>query len=163
MIGKRSPKSAVDITATARKRAPRPSSRETARGSIQNGPVKLAAFLTLCALPMAGALQQLFKGIWWPLPLYLLASLLSFLQYWLDKRSARSGGRRTAENTLHLVELAGGWPGALIAQQRFRHKTRKASYQAVFWLIVAVHQLFWIDWLLLDGAYIARHIPLFVQ
>lgn len=50
-----------------------------------------------------------------------------------------------------------------MAQQVFRHKTRKASYQALFWLIIAAHQLFWIDLVLLDGAYIARHIPLFVQ
>ena len=69
----------------------------------------------LCILPLLGCVTLFGKGLWWVLPLYLLASLLSFLQYWLDKRSAQSGGRRTAENTLHLVELAGGWPGALIA------------------------------------------------
>lgn len=33
----------------------------------------------------------------------------------------------------------GGWPGALFAQERFRHKTRKATFQAVFWLTVALN------------------------
>ncbi|MNF09503.1 hypothetical protein D3C80_2101820 [compost metagenome] len=35
----------------------------------------------------------------------------------------------------------------MLAQQVFRHKTRKASYQVVFWAIVVLHQLFWGDWL----------------
>lgn len=63
-------------------------------------------------------------------------SLVVFLMYWFDKRAAQSGRQRTAENTLHLFELCCGWPGALMAQQVFRHKTRKGSYQFVFWLAV---------------------------
>jgi uncharacterized membrane protein YsdA (DUF1294 family) len=35
--------------------------------------------------------------------------------------------------------LFGGWPGALIAQQQFRHKTVKASFQSVFWVTVFVN------------------------
>lgn len=42
---------------------------------------------------------------------------------------AERGRWRTPENTLHVAELLGGWPGALVAQQLFRHKTRKISYQ----------------------------------
>ncbi|ERI52466.1 hypothetical protein N878_04935 [Pseudomonas sp. EGD-AK9] len=148
-------------------RAPRqPAGAREARGAalgVRNPGLKLVLFAALCALPLLGALQLLGAGLLWVLPLYLAASLLGLLLYWLDKRSAQGGGRRTPENTLHLVELAGGWPGALLAQQFLRHKTRKASYQTVFWLIVAAHQAFWLDWLLLDGAYIARHLPLFVQ
>jgi uncharacterized membrane protein YsdA (DUF1294 family)/cold shock CspA family protein len=148
-------------------RTPRqPAGEREQRGGaigIRNPGLKLALFAALCALPLLGALQVLGAGLTWVLPLYLAASLLGLLLYWLDKRSAQGGGRRTPENTLHLVELAGGWPGALLAQLLFRHKTRKASYQAIFWLIVAAHQAFWLDWLLLDGAYIARHLPLFVQ
>ncbi|MGG2397842.1 DUF1294 domain-containing protein [Pseudomonas sp. SH1-B] len=160
---RRKPRNADTATPTPRKPVVRRAKRAASQGPIQNFSVKAVLFGLLCALPLFGAWQLLGRGFWWVAPLYLLASLLSFVQYWLDKRSAQSGSRRTAENTLHLVELAGGWPGALIAQQAFRHKTRKASYQAVFWLIVAAHQLFWIDLLLLDGAYIARHLPLFVQ
>lgn len=160
---RRKPKAPGRAVPVARKPATKPAHKTATPGGIQNFSSKAVILALLCVLPLLGAVTLFGKGGWWVLPLYLLASLLSFLQYWLDKRSAQTGDRRTAENTLHLVELAGGWPGALIAQQTFRHKTRKASYQAVFWLIVAVHQLFWIDLLLLDGTYIARHIPLFVQ
>lgn len=63
-------------------------------------------------------------------------SLVLFVMYWIDKRAAQRGAQRTAEKTLHLFELCCGWPGALLAQQAFRHKTRKGGYQFVFWLAV---------------------------
>ncbi|MNP70166.1 hypothetical protein D3C76_1663600 [compost metagenome] len=86
-----------------------------------------------------------------PLAAYGIVSLLAFFLYWSDKRKARADSWRTPENVLHAVELAGGWPGALIAQQVFRHKTRKVSFQALFWIIVLLHQVFWIDQLFLDA------------
>ena len=46
-----------------------------------------------------------------------------------------------------MVELLGGWPGALLGQRRFRHKTRKRSYQLVFWLIGALHLAAWLTYL----------------
>jgi len=160
---RRKSKSPDKAAPASRKTPDRSAYKVVGKASIQNFSGKAVMLASLCVLPLLGVLQLFGKGLWWILPLYLLASLLSFVQYWLDKRSAQNGSRRTAENTLHLVELAGGWPGALIAQQTFRHKTRKASYQAVFWMIVAAHQIFWVDLLLFDGAYIARHVPLLVQ
>lgn len=113
---------------------------------------KLVLLAALCVLPVMGALQLfLTSGFVWVLVAYPLASLISFMQYWQDKASAQRGRWRTPEKALHLVELLGGWPGALIAQQCFRHKTRKLSFQLMVWPIVAAHQLVWIDWLLLDG------------
>ena len=47
--------------------------------------------------------------------------------------------QRTSESTLHSVDLLGGWPGALIAQQQFRHKTVKTSFQQIFWVTVLVN------------------------
>jgi len=35
--------------------------------------------------------------------------------------------------------LIGGWPGALLAQEWIRHKSSKMSFQAVFWVTVAVN------------------------
>ena len=57
----------------------------------------------------------------------------------VGKRRAQRGGRRIPENTLHLMEVLGGWPGAFIAQRVFRHKTQKLSFRIVFWLCVSVH------------------------
>lgn len=67
------------------------------------------------------------------------ASAVTFFVYARDKAAASSGGRRIPENVLHLLSLAGGWPGALIAQRILRHKTRKTSFQVVFWITVAVN------------------------
>ncbi|PTT97911.1 DUF1294 domain-containing protein, partial [Pseudomonas sp. HMWF031] len=90
-----------------------------------------------------------------PLAAYGIVSVLTFFLYWNDKRSARIDQRRTPENVLHALEFAGGWPGALLAQQVFRHKTRKVSYQLVFWIIVLLHQVFWIDMLFLGANLLA--------
>lgn len=70
-----------------------------------------------------------------------LASLLTLLAYALDKQRATRGQRRMPERTLHAMELAGGWPGALLAQHFIRHKNRKTAYQIRFWLIVLLHHL----------------------
>jgi uncharacterized membrane protein YsdA (DUF1294 family)/cold shock CspA family protein len=70
------------------------------------------------------------------LALYIVLSLLTFIMYALDKSAAKNGAWRTQESTLHLLSLAGGWPGALIAQQKLRHKSKKQSFRSVFWLTV---------------------------
>ena len=70
---------------------------------------------------------------------YLVASIVAFAFYAADKSAARAGRRRTPENTLILLGLIGGWPGALVAQQTLRHKTRKTGFLAAFWLSVLLN------------------------
>ncbi len=70
---------------------------------------------------------------------YLAASLIAYAVYAWDKSAARDRQWRIPENTLHLLALLGGWPGALIAQQRLRHKTKKVSFLLVFWGTVALN------------------------
>ncbi|MEZ5545489.1 MAG: DUF1294 domain-containing protein [Lysobacteraceae bacterium] len=64
---------------------------------------------------------------------------MSYAMYALDKAAAGRDARRTSENSLHLADLLGGWPGALIAQQKFRHKTIKQPFQVVFWITVILN------------------------
>ena len=118
---------------------------------------KLLALLVLCAMPIGGSVSVLLTGVS-PLPLlaYGVASLLAFGLYRYDKQQAKAGQWRTPEKILHGVELLGGWPGALVAQQMFRHKTRKLSYQLLFWLIVVVHQVVWVDVFFLNMSFIHR-------
>ena len=66
-------------------------------------------------------------------------SFASYIAYGWDKDAAGADRRRTPEATLHLLDALGGWPGALIAQQQFRHKTVKASFQAMFWVTVLLN------------------------
>nr|WP_299595585.1 DUF1294 domain-containing protein [uncultured Microbulbifer sp.] len=63
-------------------------------------------------------------------------SLFTYLLYYRDKSAARSDSWRTQESTLHLCALLGGWPGALLAQKRLRHKTRKQPFQFIYWVTV---------------------------
>lgn len=73
------------------------------------------------------------------LALYMVVSLLTFIMYAVDKSAAKKGAWRTQESTLHLLSLAGGWPGALVAQQKLRHKSKKQSFRSVFWLTVLLN------------------------
>jgi uncharacterized membrane protein YsdA (DUF1294 family) len=79
----------------------------------------------------------------WALTLYGGESVLAGFATFLDKRAAVKDRRRFSELGLHLLELLGGFPGAYVAQNVFRHKTVKRSYKVVFWLIVLVHIAGW--------------------
>ena len=81
---------------------------------------------------------------------YGILSSATFLMYAYDKSRATQGGWRVSEKRLHALELFGGWPGGLLGQALFRHKTRKISYQAVFWMILAIHAAAW-------GYYLREH------
>ncbi|MCC5609079.1 cold shock and DUF1294 domain-containing protein [Nostoc sp. CHAB 5834] len=106
--------------------------------------------LLLSLLPALGAIHfalTTFNPI--PLILYPVMSFITFAQYADDKSRAKQGRWRISEKRLHLCEFMGGWLGAFIAQRSLRHKSSKVSYQVVFWVIVAIHIIFWLDWLFL--------------
>jgi uncharacterized membrane protein YsdA (DUF1294 family) len=113
--------------------------------AVQHPRLKMLALLVLCMIPGYGALRLVPQGglpvvaLW-----YFGVSLLTFILYRHDKMRAGDGGWRIPENWLHAAELLGGWPGALLAQQLYRHKTRKVSFQVVFWVIVLAHQAAWV-------------------
>ena len=80
----------------------------------------------------------------------IVLSTLSYFMYLFDKQAAGKGAQRIPEASLHLVDLLGGWPGALVAQQQFRHKTIKQPFQTVFWATVAGN-IVAVAWLLTSG------------
>ncbi len=55
---------------------------------------------------------------------WLILSMISFIQFVLDKRRAIKGRWRISERTLLLTALLGGAPGALAGMYLVRHKTR---------------------------------------
>lgn len=78
---------------------------------------------------------------------FVTNSLLTILFYWEDKHLAQYKYWRIPEKCLHVWEFLCGWPGALYAQQAFRHKRCKASFMALFWLcaianVIALSLLF---------------------
>lgn len=87
----------------------------------------------------------------WLVPLWYMGwSGVLFLVYGWDKVAAEGGNWRTQEATLNSLALIGGWPGGWIAQQAFRHKSRKMSFQVQFWIAVAIN-LAALAWLVRAG------------
>jgi uncharacterized membrane protein YsdA (DUF1294 family) len=68
-------------------------------------------------------------------------SVIAFAAYGIDKAAARRGGQRVSEQALLTLSLLCGWPGALVAQQVFRHKTRKRSFRRALWGTVVINVL----------------------
>lgn len=110
--------------------------REWRRQSKGMSPATLIA-ATFLALVAAAVIVGLLH--WAVLVLYVLASVVTYSAYANDKYAAQTGRWRTNEGTLYLLGLAGGWPGGLIAQYRFRHKTKKISFQIFYWLTVGLN------------------------
>ncbi|MCF7494163.1 DUF1294 domain-containing protein [Vibrio sp. L5-1] len=70
---------------------------------------------------------------------YLVIGVVTFFVYAKDKRAAITGHWRVPEKTLHILSVAGGWLGALIAQDKLRHKTQKQPFRAIYWVTVAMN------------------------
>lgn len=137
---------------------PHNSRQHRQRSLTTNNLIRSLSLLAItCAIPVAG-IWQLFShnAVLWPLVLYLSMSLLAFVLYWRDKHSAKNAKWRIPEQQLHIVELLGGWPGALLGQQLLRHKTQKTSFQVMFWLIVLAHQVYWLDQLGFGGKFMLQ-------
>jgi uncharacterized membrane protein YsdA (DUF1294 family)/cold shock CspA family protein len=92
--------------------------------------------LSYLPLVLFAIIYAVVAALWhphyWVFLIYLGTSLLCVLIYWADKSAAAQGRWRVSESALLLLGLAGGWPGAIIAQRLFHHKTRKGSFQAAF-------------------------------
>ena len=71
--------------------------------------------------------------------LVFVMSIVCFAAFGLDKRRAANVSRRISEQTFHILALLGGWPGVLLGQRQFRHKTKKLSFLIVFWCVVVFH------------------------
>lgn len=95
--------------------------------------IALFFFAAVSGAFFAGKIPLLIIGF------YLVISLLTFLVYAKDKAAAKKGAWRTPESALHLFSLVGGWPGALIAQQLLRHKSKKQPFRFIFWLTVLLN------------------------
>ncbi|MFA5985449.1 MAG: cold shock and DUF1294 domain-containing protein [Methylococcaceae bacterium] len=95
------------------------------------GLILFSSFILVSAL-----LQQIHLII--PI-LYLLMSTATFVLYAKDKSAALNNYWRIPEYTLHICSLAFGWPGALLAQIKLRHKCKKISFQIDFCLTVIIN------------------------
>jgi uncharacterized membrane protein YsdA (DUF1294 family) len=126
----------------------------------RRGSVSAVAFATLALLLVAPgcALARLAPWIDWRILLGapISLSVLAFFAYRSDKLRAEAGAWRIPESTLQIFGLVGGWPGAFLAQRKFRHKTSKTSFQVVYWSVVVAHQFVAVDFL--SGWRVTSHV-----
>ncbi len=68
---------------------------------------------------------------------YIFAiNVVAFLYYGIDKFFARNDMFRVPEKLLLSLAFVGGSIGALIGMILFHHKTKKASFQVWFWILI---------------------------
>ncbi len=77
----------------------------------------------------------------WLAALYVSMGAASLVAYSWDKRAARLGIWRISENRLLLIDLFGGIIGGLLAQNLFRHKRHKRSFQIATLGVVVLHAI----------------------
>ncbi|MEZ8108288.1 DUF1294 domain-containing protein [Vibrio splendidus] len=91
-------------------------------------------YLVLVAVSVLFAESSKALLVW-----YLVIGVVTFFVYAKDKRAAINGNWRVPEKTLHIFSVAGGWLGALIAQEKLRHKTQKQPFRSIYWLTVVIN------------------------
>lgn len=153
------------VSAVPHPRTNRQGSRARDQGHRRRGPVhphsegaprrprgkalRWLIFACFFAVDLLALLKLALRTDWITVCLgFSVVSFITTAVYKDDKSGARMGAWRTSETLLHFLELAGGWPAAFIAQQRYRHKTVKFSYQFFFWAIGLLHLFFAADYLM---------------
>ena len=125
--------------AASRPSAARPAAARPDRDLSRPLPASLSwTVLVTFAGALALALAA-FDLPWWLAAWYGAASVVAFVVYGADKSAARRSGPRVSERTLLALGLVGGWPGAIVAQQVFCHKTRKRTFRRAFWTTVLLN------------------------
>ena len=87
----------------------------------------------LLILAAVGSILTSYPVVMW----LLLINVLTMVMYGADKMAARKGMRRVPEATLLVFGVTGGWPGAILGQQLFRHKTQKQPFKTYFFISVS--------------------------
>lgn len=91
---------------------------------------------------------------------YLSVSTISYIVYAFDKQAMLHGGWRIPEITFHLLNIAGGWIGALIAQSVMQHKYHDIGFKLLFWLSFMMNILLF-AWLLTSEGTMALHSAIY--
>jgi len=72
----------------------------------------------------------------------VIVNIITFPLFYFDKRNAVRGGWRVSEKMLYIFVLIGGTPAVFLGQKILHHKTRKASFKIIFWMIVLLQTIY---------------------
>lgn len=112
--------------------------RRNAQADFEAGQKK-RLFLGVAFYGVLILLAVMHKLNWLVVGWYVLIGIVTFLVYAKDKRAAQNNDWRTPESTLHLLSIAGGWVGAMVAQTYLRHKSKKPEFRMMYYLTVVVN------------------------
>lgn len=100
-------------------------------------------FYVALALAAALAFAHAISGLHWFIStLFIVINVLTLALYIHDKWCSQEPQQwRISEGHLLSLGLIGGWIGAIIAQQLFRHKTRKLQFQISFLCTIVLNTL----------------------
>lgn len=79
--------------------------------------------------------------------LYCVMSVFTFVVYGIDKYKAKLNKVRVPESALHIYSVLGGWPGAMIGQHVFRHKTVKQPFKKNLYVSIVMNVICLISYL----------------
>ncbi len=99
-------------------------------------------FLGAVGLLCASILTNAFSAGLWAELYFAAVTVLSpaaFAAFGWDKWKAGREGQRIPEKTLHWLSAFGGWPGAILGQQLFRHKTIKPVFRSILFATMVLH------------------------
>ena len=119
----------------SRKRARKPGSDAPRKSNAASYLLIVVFVASLAALVAANRISMFVPLI------YVVMTGITIFAYAFDKSAAINKRWRTQESTLHVLALGGGWPGGLIAQRAFRHKSSKPSFLVTFWFCVILNVL----------------------
>lgn len=80
---------------------------------------------------------------------YLAMSTITYIGYAFDKQAMLAGGARIPESVFHMLNIFGGWLGALCAQVFMHHKYHDLGFKFLFWLTLALNIIIYC-WALTD-------------
>ena len=74
---------------------------------------------------------------------FAFINIFPFLLFFIDKKRAKSGGRRIPEARLMVTAALGGGLGALMSMYIFRHKTKHKLFTIGIPAIILVETALW--------------------
>ena len=112
--------------------------RRNAQADFEAGQKK-RLFLGVAFYGVSALLAVMHKLNWLVVGWYVLIGIVTFSVYAKDKSAAQNNQWRTPESTLHMLSMAGGWVGAMVAQTYLRHKSKKPEFRLMYYLTVVIN------------------------
>ena len=72
---------------------------------------------------------------------FITCNVLGFIFYGMDKLAAVKGWHRSRERHFYVLALCGGWPGSVLGQIVFHHKTKKTRFRRWFYFMMVTNVL----------------------